>query len=148
MRDSGKRATGPAGVVDPRRIAFALAGIRLANGLVLLLAPQAAEVAYLGPRAGEPTARALSRFTGVRELALAVGAVVAIRARRADAEAVAAGALCDGIDAAISLVSPGLALRTRLAAPTAAASAVAGLWVARELARARRVADVSSKRPG
>ena len=148
MRDSGKSATLPGVVTDRRRIAFTLAGIRVANGLVLLLAPQAAEVAYLGPKAGEPTARALSRFTGVRELALGVGALIAIRAGRADAEAVAAGAFCDGVDAVISLVSPGLALRTRLAAPTAAASAVGGLWVARELARGRRAADVSSERPG
>jgi hypothetical protein len=124
--------------IDHRRLALGLCGVRIANGLVLTLTPNLAATLYLGPGGKQPTARALARFTGARELVLGVGAMAAVMARTADAEAMAAGAVCDGIDFFVSVLSPGLAARTRIAAPSAAAGAVAGLWAARALAQDRR----------
>jgi hypothetical protein len=123
--------------LEPRKVALALAVVRIANGLVLVAAPSVAEFAYLGPEAATPTGRALARFTGVRELALGVLAGFAIT-RGKGAAVVAAGALCDGIDCVISVRSVGVDRRMRLAAPTAAFSAAAGLWSARALAQERQ----------
>jgi hypothetical protein len=125
---------------DPRRISMLLAGIRIANGLALVFVPSLPERTYLGPGARLPTARALARFTGVRELVLGVGTALALHARAHDAEVVAAGAICDAVDAVISLTSPGLELRTRLAAVTAIAGASAGFWAARRLTHDMRKA--------
>jgi len=118
---------------DPRRISLLLAGIRIANGLALVFVPSLPERAYLGPEARLPTARALARFTGIRELVLGVGTALALNMRAHAAEVVAAGALCDAVDAVISLTAPGLVLRTRLASVTAIAGASAGFWAASRL---------------
>ena len=123
--------------IDHRRLALGLCGVRIVNGLVLTLTPNVAARLYLGPGGQEPTARALARFTGARELVLGLGAMAAVMARTGDAEAMAAGAVCDGIDFLVSVLSPGLAVRTRIAAPSAAAGAAAGLWAAGALARDR-----------
>jgi hypothetical protein len=107
-----------------------LAGIRIANGLALVFVPSLPERTYLGSGARRPTARALARFTGIRELVLGVGTGLALHSRTHEAEVVAAGAICDAADAVISLASPGLDLRTRLASVTAIAGAAAGFWAA------------------
>jgi hypothetical protein len=117
-----------------------LAGTRIANGLALVFVPSLPERAYLGSGARPPTARALARFTGIRELVLGVGTALALHARAHEAEVVAAGAVCDAVDAVISLASPGLELRTRLAAVTAIGGASAGLWAASRLTHDRREA--------
>jgi hypothetical protein len=130
--------------IDHRALAFGLGTIRIGNGLLLLLAPRVAALLYLGPIGREPTGRALERFIGVRELALGAGTLSALRSQRADAEWVSAIAFCEGLDALISLVSPGLVRRTRAASVTAVAAAVVGVYTARELARDRRAVDVST----
>ena len=123
--------------IDPRRAAFALAGVRVANGLMLLFTPTLAASLYLGPDGRAPTARALARFTGVRELTLGVLAGVAL-AHDAGAELLAAGAICDAVDCVISITSPGVSAKMRVAAPTAAGSALVGVWAARALSRSAR----------
>jgi hypothetical protein len=123
--------------LEPRKVALALAAVRIVNGLILVAAPALAELAYLGPGAATPSGRALARFTGVRELALGTLAGFAIPHGKG-AEIVAAGALCDAVDCVISIRSRGVDRRMRLAAPTAGVSALAGLWSASALARAAR----------
>jgi hypothetical protein len=126
--------------LDHRRVALALSGVRIANGLLLSLAPSAAGALYLGPDASRPTARALARFTGARDVVLGVGAMVGVITRERDVELIAAGAACEGIDFFVSVLSRGLSTRMRIAAPTAAAGAVAGIWAAGHLAADRRAA--------
>jgi hypothetical protein len=133
--------------LDHRRVALALSGVRIANGLLLSLAPSAAGALYLGPGGSEPTARALARFTGARDVVLGVGAIVGVSIRERDAELVAAGAACEGIDFFVSLFSRGLSTRTRIAAPSAAAGALAGMWAARHLAADRRAASPDRPAP-
>jgi hypothetical protein len=120
--------------IDPRKAALALAGVRVANGLILLSTPDLAASLYLGPDGRAPTARALARFTGVRELTLGVLTGVAL-ARDGGAELLTAGAVCDAVDCLISIASPAVSAKMRIAAPTAAASALIGLWAARALSR-------------
>jgi hypothetical protein len=120
--------------LNPRKVALTLASIRIANGLMLATSPALAEFAYLGPGGATPTGRALARFTGVRELAFGTLAYLGI-IRGKGAAIVGAGALCDAVDCVISVRSPGVDRRMRLAAPTAALSALAGGWAARALSR-------------
>jgi hypothetical protein len=101
---------------------------------MLLFTPAVAASLYLGPDGRAPTARALARFTGVRELALGVLTGAAL-ARDGGAELLAAGAMCDAVDCVISIASPGVSAKMRIAAPTAAGSALVGLWAARALSR-------------
>jgi hypothetical protein len=128
--------------LDHRRIALALGGVRIANGLLLALAPSAAGKLYLGPGASEPTARALARFTGARDVVLGVGVMVGVVTRERDVELVAAGAACEGVDFLVSVLSRGLSTRMRIAAPSAAIGALAGSWAAVRLAGDRRAATL------
>ena len=48
------------------------------------------------------------------------------------------GRIADAVDGFVTLTTPGLALRSRLVAPTALASGVLGLKLARDLADARK----------
>ena len=122
----------------PQKQAVALGGGRVLNGLLLLAWPSLPAALYLGPGGRTPTARALGRFVGARDVITGIGALLAVPRRTGDVEIVGAAALCEAIDAAISLGSPGVAWRMRAAAGTAVLAAGAGFWAARGLAADRR----------
>jgi hypothetical protein len=109
-----------------RLVAQLLAGIRLANGCALLLMPGRTGSLYMGDGAKAPAARAMARFTGVRDITSGIGTFAAVRTRRGDAEVVGAAAVCEAVDAMVGLASGGLAGRFRLAALTSVGAAVIG----------------------
>ena len=122
--------------LDTRTAALVLARSRAVVGLVLLLVPGLAARLWFGE--SSPRIRALLRMVGVRDLVLGVGALTTVKEHTQDAEWVGMGAVADAVDGFVSLTTPRLSFRSRLAAPAALASAVLGLKLARDLADARK----------
>jgi hypothetical protein len=139
---SAMAATDPTGA---REQALVLARARCVVGLVLLAAPGAAGRLWLGPTT--PATRVALRLTGIRDLVLGTGALTAAKERTLDAEWVGMGAVCDGVDALVTALSPGLPWRARLSAVVPGAAAVIGIGLARELAH-ERAAEASELEGG
>jgi hypothetical protein len=122
-----------------RLVAQILAAIRILNGCALVLMPGRTGSMYMGAGARAPAARAMARFTGVRDIATGTGAIAAVQLRRADVEMVATAAVVEGVDAVIGLVSMRLAKRFRLLALSSIGAAVIGGVCAVGLALDREV---------
>ena len=123
--------------VDHRQIALGIARARAVNGLVMLVLPGLAGRAFLGKSADNSVVRAVLRLVGIRDLVLGIGAITTLKERSMDAEWVGMGAVCDAIDGAVMLFSPGLGVRARMAALAGGSSAATGLMASRALADAR-----------
>jgi hypothetical protein len=90
-----------------RAAVTAVAAGRLGLGVVALARPELAARAWLGTKLGSGVApRLLGHALGGRDLALAIGALAALRSgnQRDIRHWTAAGALADGVDAAATLV--------------------------------------------
>jgi hypothetical protein len=125
--------------LDSRSTALVLARSRAVIGLVLLFVPGLPARVWFGE--SSPRVRALLRMVGVRDLILGVGALTTVKERTQDAEWVGMGAIADAVDGFVTVTTPGLPIRSRLVGPTALASAVLGLKLARDLADARKAAS-------
>jgi hypothetical protein len=124
--------------LEPRQIALSLARARAVNGLVMLLLPGAMAKSVFG--SNNAVVRALLRIVGIRDLVLGVGAITTLKEHTQDAEWVGMGAVADGVDAVVLLITPGLPKRGRLVSAMGASAAVAGLLSSRALADARKPA--------
>jgi hypothetical protein len=126
--------------LDTRSAALVLSRARAVIGLVLLAIPGLPARLWFGENT--PRVRALLRMVGVRDLILGVGALTTLKERTQDAEWVGVGAFADAVDGVVTLGTPGLSLRSRLIGPAALASAVLGMKLARDLADARKAAEL------
>lgn len=133
--------SGTAGT-DTRRLGIWLGRVRGAIGVAFLVAPRSVGHLGLGVAAGGPDGRVYARTMGARELALGLGTAIATAERRGGAGWTSMGAVADGLDAAVLLLSRGLGWRARLVGVVAAASAVGHLVLARGIAAAE--ADASA----
>ena len=122
---------------DHRRMALIIARGRAVHGLVLLAVPGLMGRIIYGKGGAEPTARALLRLVGVRDLVLGVGAITTLKERTMDAEWVGMGALADAVDGVVNLASPGLRARTRVESLIGTGAAAVGLLASRALADER-----------
>jgi hypothetical protein len=122
---------------DQRRIALIIARARAVNGLVTLILPGVVGRILFGRAGEQPTTRALLRLVGVRDLVLGVGAITTLKEGTMDAEWVGMGAVADAVDGIVSLVTPGLARRSRFLSLIGGATAAVGLAASRALADAR-----------
>jgi hypothetical protein len=120
--------------MDLRRTALYLSRSRVGLGLVMMAAPQVAFGPIYGPGAGEPAARALARMMGAREAVLGAGGAIAVGERHGSANWLSMIAVADGIDAVVNLGSRSLGWRGRVLGVCAAASSVAHLLLAKQLA--------------
>ena len=119
----------------PRQLALISARGRSLLGLGLVVLPGPATAIGVGK--STPTARALMRMVGVRDLALGLGAVTGIREGTQAPEWLGWGAFADGVDALALLFTPGLPKRARLVGLLAAGGAVGGMALAWDLADER-----------
>lgn len=88
-----------------RRAAQGLALSRVAVGVALVAAPERATAGWLGRDARRPGAQVLARALGIRDLALGIGALAALR-RGDDAWGWLAGAAAaDAVDCAASIAA-------------------------------------------
>ncbi len=122
---------------DHRRVALVIARGRAVNGLVMLAVPGVVGWILFGKAGRTPTARALLRLVGVRDLALGIGAITTLKEHTMDAEWVGMGAVADAVDGVVSLVTPGLTPRARLVSLIGGGAAAVGLVAARALADER-----------
>jgi hypothetical protein len=74
---------------------------RLAFGVTLLAAPGPAGILLTGKKARKPAVRAMFRFYGTRDTALGLGTLRAASAGRDTDGWIAAGIVCDLLDAAV-----------------------------------------------
>jgi hypothetical protein len=92
-----------------RRGATTVAAARVALGLAALAWPSVPARPWTGAGADDLTARVLGRALGARDLALGLGALAALRGQAASPwparSWVAAGALSDTLDVAVSLAA-------------------------------------------
>jgi hypothetical protein len=109
-----------------RIVAQLLAALRILNGCALVVMPGRTGSLYMGAGARAPAARAMARFTGVRDIATGTGTIAAVQLRQADVEMVATAAVVEGVDALIGLASMRLAKRFRILALTSIGAAVVG----------------------
>ena len=121
-----------------RRLAVLVARGRVGAGAAMLAA--AGPLARLAVGGNQPGGRAALRFAGGRDLALGIGALTSVRESTHGPEWVSMGALVDGIDAVVLLVTPRLPWRSRLFGLVAGAAAVAGWFAAQRLADAEAAA--------
>jgi hypothetical protein len=129
--------------LDNRQIAIILSRARCVIGLTCIFAPGIVTRVFLGTNA--PAAKAATRFVGIRDLALGVGALTNLKERSQDAEWVSMGAISDSVDGITSLVQPGLPARSRLLGVGALGAGALLLKLSRDLAAERTaVVDVRS----
>jgi hypothetical protein len=130
--------------VDDRQIALVLARTRVCIGVAFLVLPGLTGRLWLGRGASTPIGRTLTRLVGARDLALGLGAITTVKDQTAGPEWLGMGAVVDGADAAVLLVTPGLPARARLGFVVPAAAAVLGMRTAKALAAARAEAAAAA----
>ncbi len=81
-------------------------------GLSCIVAPSILGRVFFG--ANDPNLRAVTRFTGIRDLALGVGALTTLKEQTQDAEWLSMGAVSDLVDGVVCIAQPGLKFRARL----------------------------------
>ena len=122
-------------MMDDRQAACWYAATRIGVGLVLVVVPRAME-GWVGPAARRPEAKMLTRIAGARDVALGVGALMALWEGTPARRWLRLGAAVDAADALASLVALRhlTARRTLPAAALAAGGAAAGTWLSRRVA--------------
>lgn len=121
--------------LEPRQIALVMSRGRCVIGLLCLFCPGLVTRVAVGRT--DPATKALARVAGIRDLALGVGALTALKEEEQDAEWLSMGAVCDGVDAAVFTLSPGLPKRTRLMGLSAGAIAAYLMKLSRDFADER-----------
>lgn len=120
--------------MDNRQIGTYIARSRVGLGIALMVAPGPSLTVMFGTGANNPGARAVGRLAGIRDAVIGAGGSISIGQRAGGGDWLSMMAVCDGVDALVMLVTPGLPKRTRLLGLAAAASAVGHLFLARDLA--------------
>ena len=91
--------------------------------------PKGAET-LLGPDANQPTVKLLSKMAGIRDLALGIATLDALRAKRPMRVLLAAGLVCDAVDLYESNRTKTLSSQSRMLFAGAAGPAVVlGAWL-------------------
>jgi hypothetical protein len=120
--------------MDLRRATLYITRTRVGLGLLMIASPRAALGPVYGRDARAPTARAVVRMLGAREVVLGAGGAIAVGERVGSANWVSMLAVADGIDAVVNLTGRGLGGRARVLGVFAAGSAVGHFLLAKRLA--------------
>jgi hypothetical protein len=120
--------------MDLRRTTLYASRTRVGLGLVMMASPRLAFGPVYGDGAGTAAAKALGRMMGAREAVLGAGGAISVGERRGSANWISMIALADGVDAVVNLGSRSLGWRGRALGVLAAASSVAHLVLAKQLA--------------
>ena len=116
-------------------MALVLARGRIVAGLALMAVPGLVLRTWV--REPSPSAKAIARMLGVRDVVLGLGALTAVKERTQDAEWLSMGAAADGVDALVSLLHPGISRSGRLVSLVGGSASVVGLMLARKFADER-----------
>jgi hypothetical protein len=125
--------------MGPRRAAGVLGAGRAALGIAVLASPESVTSRWLGKEnASHPAVRYLARSLGARDLALGALAVCTLDDARIGPQVVVACAAVDAVDALATVAARSRLPRAGAIGTVAVAggAALAGLYLARELASA------------
>lgn len=128
-----------------RDLALTHCRARSVVGLGLMVVPGLLGRAWLGRGGGTPATRAGLRMMGARDVVLGVGALTATKEGSHGPEWLGMAAVADAVDAVVCLVTPKLGWRARVVGLVAAASALLGLRLARDLADEREAARLAEE---
>lgn len=127
--------------LEPRQIAIIASRGRCVIGLLCMFVPSLVGRVVFGRT--DPATRVLTRVLGIRDLALGVGALTALKEHEQDAEWLSMGAACDGFDAVVFCASPRLPFRARLIGVGAGAIAASLMKLSRDFAAERDAASAA-----
>lgn len=130
--------------MDHRTNVLVVARGRIIMGLAMLFVPAIMLRVIFGKHASTPSARALARMFGARELVLGVGTVTSVKEGTQDAEWASASAAADAVDGLVMALSPGVPRRSRPAALVGVVAAALGMQAARALADERTAAKTAA----
>jgi hypothetical protein len=121
--------------VDARTVATGFALGRALIGAALVATPSKASEGWIGPEAELPTTQVVARALGIRDLAIAVGTLAAVRGDADPTGWLVAGIASDAIDLGATLAAgDALPPTGRIGVPVIAAGAVVtGLALLRTL---------------
>lgn len=122
--------------MDDRQVAIYLGRVRVAKGMLLMIAPRTALRPALGSGLESPSAGVTARGVGAGEVVLGVGVSIAASERMGSANWMSMCAASDTLGAAALLLTPSLPRRARLFGLMSVASAVFHFRVARGLSQA------------
>lgn len=121
--------------LDARRVALVLGRLRVGAGLALLVAPRLVGRMWMGDNARPHGARPFLRATGLRDLVLGVGTVLAVKDRSNPEHWLGMSAITDAGDALITLLARDVPRRARLTVvPGVLALAALDLKLSQQLA--------------
>ncbi len=126
--------------LDTRQIAIVLSRARCVIGLTCVFLPGLMTRVFFASK--DPAAKAVTRFAGIRDLALGVGALTNLKERGQDAEWLSMGAISDAVDGITFLVQRGLPTRSRVLGVAALGTGATVLKLSRDLAAERTAAPV------
>jgi hypothetical protein len=124
--------------MDTKQLGAYISRARVGLGLAAMVAPGPTLAVVVGGGPSNTGARAMVRMLGVRDSVLGAGGSIAIGQRSGGGDWLSMMALCDAFDALVMLATPGLPKRARLIGVLAAKSAVAHLYLARQIAADER----------
>ncbi len=127
--------------LDDRQIAIICSRARCVIGLSCIFVPSIFSGLVLGDT--RPATKAATRFAGIRDLALGVGALTSLKEQSQDAEWLSMGAASDAFDGVVLCAAPGLPLRSRLFGAGAFAFGSYVLYLSRLLADQRDTVDIA-----
>lgn len=130
---------------DSRAAALVVARVRIGFGLAGLIAPGLFGRLWMGESARTPGAKGLARAVSVRDFVLGVGTVLSVKDGSTPENWLGMCAVTDGLDALVTLLSPGVPRRSRLTvAPGALALAAIQLRLAQQLADEAAAEELSA----
>jgi len=120
--------------MDTRQLGAYISRGRVGIGLAAMVAPGPTIALMVGRGSNSVGARVVTRMFGARDSVLGAGGSIAIGQRAGGGDWLSMMALVDAFDGIVMLATPGLPKRARLVGVAAIGSAVAHLYLARDIA--------------
>jgi len=120
--------------METRQLGAYLSRGRVGLGLAAMIAPGPTIALVFGRRANGPGVRTIGRLLGVRDGVIGAGGSIAVGQRAGGGDWLSMMALVDAFDGIVMLATPGLPRRARLIGVAAIGSAVAHLYLSRDIA--------------
>ena len=130
---------------DVRKVGIWLGRIRAAIGIAYLIAPDRSTRMWFGGKSSSSAQRAMTRAFAIREFTIGLGFAIACAEGERGSDWLSIAGVTDAADSALSLLQPGVPLRSRLMAIFTGAAAATHYVVARkthEIVEPRRTVEV------
>ncbi|MGB2757893.1 MAG: hypothetical protein WBD02_09560 [Acidimicrobiia bacterium] len=130
---------------DVRKLGIWLGRIRAGVGVAYLIAPDRSARSWFGGKSSSPSQRGMSRAFAVREFTIGLGVAIACAEGERGSDWLSIAGLTDAADTALTVLQPGIPLRSKLMVLLTAPAAVVHYIVARkthEIVEPKRAVEV------